>query len=149
MLDALDKEIEQTFTEAAASGQKEVLRLFLDSEIDMTPYLHTALKKAARHGHLAIVEMLITSIMNMSLMAKAPIEDRIAHIGHTLVGGCTGGHRDIVSLGLSMVNQDLVATETATQQPVMAQALSAHILHLSAGNFAVDLKPQQALAICR
>ncbi|ODM14818.1 hypothetical protein SI65_09812 [Aspergillus cristatus] len=117
MLDAPDQEIKQAFTKAAASGQQEVLRRFLDSDIDMTPYLHEALKEATSHRHLAMVDMLMTLIMDIPLMAKAPIEDRNAHIGHILVGGCIGGHKDIVSLGLSMVNQDLVAAEMAAQRP--------------------------------
>ena len=58
-LDISSVEVRNALTEASKNGHEDVVRLLTTSKLDIVSHLEGALKEAALHGHLAIVDMLL------------------------------------------------------------------------------------------
>ena len=52
-------EVRNALHEGSMNGHENVVRLLINSKLDMLPYLEGALKEAASHGHLEIVNIFL------------------------------------------------------------------------------------------
>lgn len=55
-----DTELGNALKEASINGCKSIIRLLITSQLDMTPFVEAALEGSALHGHLAIIDMLLS-----------------------------------------------------------------------------------------
>ncbi|KAL8694956.1 MAG: hypothetical protein Q9224_003478 [Gallowayella concinna] len=115
---------------ASENGHLIVVRILLDSKLDMVPYTTAAMDGAASHGYLAIVDILLPykfalepanfsgpwqrqelrpseSLDGTSMAPKCNHNDA----KRILEAGCRGGHRLVVARGLDLMYQHSTSEE--------------------------------------
>lgn len=110
-LNISDDDVGDALLEASRNGNNKIVELLISGNLDITPYLGSAITTAELHGHSAVVDGLLKYQGTNGPTEKAMIERDYKCVREALISGCSKGHFEIITRALDLMNDKISTVE--------------------------------------